>query len=301
MPAIITPVSQYDGALEAPENGDDLDADDLLSGALQPLADRVELAKNASLGALRWAGTMSVSPGGSLTSFSIDLGAISACVIECADGAIRCLDDTATTISQAQIEGGGGTLGAVQQWWYVYAYSTGGGSPALAYEISTTGPTGDLVWKSGSVGTKRYLGCFPTTAAGAPYPLRAVRGRYVYRYSSISGGASLASYTAAQSFTDLDLSGFVPPRVRVAHLLIEVLNGDTDAGDEITARVRTNGDTTSYEGITVPPAAAAGSDNYARGLLYTECVTDSSQLVEVEVSGSSTALSVVVFVRGFCE
>lgn len=232
MSSTLTPVSEYDtsSTLTVPSNGDDLDAD-VVKDVLQLLADRALLAKDAMLGLLLAAESFEVAAGGTLTSFTIALGDIRSVVLECADGVVRSIAATGISITQTSIEGGGGTLGASAQWWYVYLHSASG---TLAYEISTTAPTADLTWKTGSVGTKRYVGCFRTTAAGAPIAVRAHRGRYLYRISDMAANATqvLATGTAG-SFTNVDCSAFVPPHARLAEINAALVPNAVPAGAQM--------------------------------------------------------------------
>lgn len=296
MSSTITPVSQYGGTLTIPSNGDDLDAD-TVAAAFQTVADRAEHLLDATEGAIVWGHKARVAPGGAASgNTGVFVPMVEA--VSILDGSTRRAVQVSGETQLTTTDHHGGVSLSASTWYYVYAFISAG---ALALEISADAPEAGLVWKSGAGRTHRYLFCFRTDGSGVPIPMQMTRGRYVYRYSSIASGYNIAGYTATQAFTDLSLSTILPLHARIAHLLIEAINGDTDAGDELTVRVRTNGDTTGYDGVTVPPAAAGDSDSYARGLLYTECETDASQLVEVEVSGSSGALAVNVFARGFSE
>lgn len=232
MSSTITPVSEYDSSatLTAPANGDDLDAD-VVAAVLQIIADRAEVAKDSVLGTLLCAESFEVAAGGTRTSFTLTLGNIRAAVLECEDGVIRSMAATAISITETSVEGGGGDLTAAAQWWYVYLYSAAG---TLAYEISTTAPTADLTWKTGSVKKKRYVGCFRTTAAGVPIAVRAHRGRYLYRVSDMAANTTrvLATGTAG-SFTDVDCSAFVPPHARFAEINALLVPNAGTAGSQM--------------------------------------------------------------------
>ena len=300
MPSTITTTAEYTATAPTfPVDGEDLAAADV-EATLQTALNRAHYARGGLWGQLLWSGRFAVAPGGTSTVFAVTVGAISSLCVRDATGTWRPYYVAAeTTLTLAHVEGAPAAL-SNSTWYYVYAYSDG--TTTLKFLINTTAPDATGLWQSaGGDALRRYIGCFRTTSGGAPIPVRAVNGRYTYRISSITSAYSITSITSAQAFTDLSLASVVPPHARIAHLLIEAVNGDADAGDELTARVRTNGDTTSYDGITVPPAAVASTDNYARATLYTEIETDSSQVVEVEVSGSSTTLAVSVYARGFQE
>lgn len=298
MSSTITPVSEYDtsSTLTVPSNGDDLDAD-VVKDVLQVLADRAEVANDSVLGTLLWSGAIALTAGGTSTSFTIALGDIRACVLECADGVVRCMSASTITLTQTSVEGGGADLTAAAQWWYIYAYSAAG---TLAYEVSTTAPTSDLTWKTGSVGTKRYIGCFRTTAAGAPIAMRAHRGRYWYRITELGAtDTRVLNAGGATSYTDVDLSSFVPPHARMA---------------EIDAYLAPNtAATTAVGGATLRKNGTAGA-----GLIGFNCgtgtqwpaveravwiETDTSRVIEYQVSTStgSDYPALTLYVYGFME
>jgi autotransporter-associated beta strand protein len=56
----------------------------------------------------------------------------------------------------------------------------------LTYDVSTTAPDAPLTWKTGAVGTHRYLFCFHTSSAGVPLAMQMSRGRYLYRLSALT-------------------------------------------------------------------------------------------------------------------
>lgn len=292
----ITPVDEYDSTLVAPDNGDDLDAA-VIETALQRLGDRAKHLLDATAGLAVWGWSARVSGAGASsgnTGVYVPM--------------VEALSLTSGTKRQAErISGetqlttadhfGGGTLGN-NTWYYVYAYISGG---ALALQISADPPESGLVWKSGAGGTHRYLFGFRTNGSGVPIPMRMSHGRYHWRFSAISSSHSVASYTATQSYTDLSLAAYVPPHARLARLRVTVYNTDTTASHSIAARVRTNGDTTGYDEVYVPPAADTGAENAGRGAADLAIETDSSQVIEVEIAGTSTGFSVGVYARGFEE
>jgi len=224
-----------------------------LAPLFQRLIDNDEFALGAVGARLQWAETFHVEPGGALNSFSITMGAIQF---------ISLVDDGGTSyksffyaggsLTQAKVEGGGGTLGAVAQAWHIYAYNNGG---ALDFEISTTAPRASGAYKNaaGYAGqSRRYLGTFVTDATGAPIPMSMSRGRCLFRRSAIASvtglfaanGLRALDVSAAQPVpTDLGLSARVPSTARAVILDIEVL------GDPIpfpaTLDLFTNADTAS--------------------------------------------------------
>ncbi len=298
MSSVITPVSEYDtsSALTVPSNGDDLDAD-VVKDVLQVISDRAEVAKDSVLGLLLGAESFEVAQGGTRTSFTLTLGNIRAAVLECADGVIRSMAATGISITQTSVEGGGGDLTAAAAWWYVYLYSASG---TLAYEISTTAPTADLTWKTGSVGEKRYVGCFRTTAAGVPIAVRAQGRRYFYRVTDLGAtDTQVLNAGGATSYTDVDCSAFVPPHARMIEL-------DAYLAPNTAA-------TTAIGGATLRKNGAAGA-----GVIGMNCGTgtqwpameralwiegDASRIVEYRVSTSTGTdyPALTLYVYGFVE
>lgn len=143
----------------------------------------------------------------------------------------------------------GGTLSA-DTWYYVYAYIATG---ALALQISADAPEAGLIWKSGAVGTHRYLFCFHTDSAGVALPMRMSRGRYLYRFSAITSTELRALNTTTEvTATDVILarggtSGreLLPPHARVARVRLEVSVTGNHADDQTTATLFTKGDSSA--------------------------------------------------------
>lgn len=264
----------------APEDGDDLDAADSAT-ALQLLANRVAFARFAVEGLLLWSGDFSVAPGGSLTSFSVTVGAILALVAADSASTLRVGTNAATTIGVSKVEGTPGTLGAQARWWYVYGFVKTDGT--VDYAISLTPPDPTRRFKGGDP-TRVYLGCFPTDTTGAPYPLRAMRGRYLYQRSAVTSVLSLTganglrvlSRSAAQSsFTAVDLTPVVPPHARVAMLELTAI-GD-NAPDTATLTVYSDTDTASAG------ATADTLDNHP-AVVRVEMITGANQQVRYKLA-----------------
>ena len=286
MPTTLTETAAFGASVAVPATGEARTAASVAT-PFQELTNRSAAARDGLLGLLSGADVLEVPAGGTLTSFTLSLGNIRGVVLTCGDGATRCLADSTISVTEADIEGGGGTLGAVAQWWHVYAYAA---TTTLAYEISTTAPTADLVWKAGSVGTKRYLGCFPTTGSGAPIALRKCRGRYLYRICDMSANATqvLATGTAG-SFTNVDCSAFVPPHARIAEINAYLLPNAGTAG----AQMRTDGAASSGV-IALSCDANVGVDKTFSIEL------SSSQILEYRIA-SGTPTGLYLDVMGFEE
>ncbi len=196
------------------------------------------------------------------------------------------------TIGAAQIEGGGNLANST--WYYVYARNNSG---TIAFEISTTAPDGPRAIKSGDA-TRRYLGCFPTLSTGAPVPLRASRGRYVYDV----GGSALADMAVittgtATTYASVPCSALVPPHSRVATLNVR---GTLDAGGGVLAsavEVQSYGSTGALSHVLYNGAGPAFA---TLGAVF-EVVLDSSQRAQYKVNGGGDAPAADIYVTGFCE
>jgi hypothetical protein len=275
---ILTPEYTTD-PLTMPENGD---ADDALvvEALLQSLGDRAEMARTALVGQLLWSGDFRIAAGGTLTSFSGTIGAIAALVVADSLGVYRVGSATEKSFTQAEIEGGGGTLGALARWWYVYAYLQTDGT--IDYAISLTPPDSSRRYK-GSDPTRAYLGCFPTTAAGAPIAVQATRGRFVYRLSDLAGGATaVLAGGASSTYVDVNLAGFVPPHAITANL---------------NAYLLPNAAASQFGGMAVRKNGALSSGTHSLSCGYGASAaavdkpitveTDASQVVEYKVTTAS--------------
>ncbi len=304
MTATITPTAKHTGAnITRPVDGEGAYMDGgtaPLAPILQTLADRAQYARGSTWGTLIGGDEFSIDSGGTSTVFTARVNAFEAITIRDSSGVFWPIYTSAdTTWSLADVEGSPANL-SNSTWYYCYLGVTTAG--VLTKQISTTAPGASRKWKSTAVDQQRYIGCFRANGSGAPIPVRAVRGRYLYRFSAAGGhGTAAASYLTTQAFTDLDLSAYLPPHARIVHMHYQLINEDTTSGDEVASAIRTNGETTSSITVQVPHAQAAGLDNASREHLFFEIETDSSQRVEVEVTGSSTSFLVNLFVRGFSE
>ncbi len=294
MTAAITPVSQHDGAtITRAVAGERMMMDGggaPLATILQKLVDRCELAKDAvAFGRAEGASSFSVDPGGSNSSFTVRIGAISR-VVTYRSGTTthKVFSYAGGTIGASKIQGGGNL--ANSDWYYVYAYDNAG---ALDFEISQTEPNANLCIKSGD-STRVYIGCFPTTSAGAPVPLRASRGRYVYRHSgsAVADTRVLASGTATSN-TAVDCAALVPPHSRLATIRAELVN---TAGAINYGWIRTEGDSGADE-IMIALTSVNASTNTA----IFDIETDADQDVAYRVSNNSGAPGLTLWVAGFYE
>lgn len=283
----IIDVSQFTDPVVAPADGDTRNAASV-NVAFQALADRTRLLLDATIVRLVWSGDFSVADGGTLTSFSISVGAIGQLLAADSSADYHVANATAGTVTQAHILGGGGTLGAVAQWWYVYAYVTTLG--AVSYEVTTTAPESSRRCKLADA-TRAYLGCFRTLASGAPLPAQKANGRYLYRASALgSNELRVVNVSTATGATAQSLATLVPPHGRIARLLLSV-SGDVN---QAALSIFYPGDTAAESASCY--AASGGASNQ----IHVDVPTDASQVVDYSLTGTGSP-SGVVRVLGFYE
>lgn len=289
----ITPVPQYDTASLVRTVDGELISD--TSGPapygplLQALADRALYARGGLWGQLLWSGRLAVDPGGSNTVFALKLGAISSVCVKDGSGVWRPYFTAAeTTLTLAHVEGAPANL-SNSTWYYVYAYSDG--TTTLKFLINTTAPDATGLWQSaGGDGQRRYLGCFRTNGSGAPLPVVAHSGRYIYRVSDMAANATQVLAAGTQtSFTNVACTAFVPPHVRVVEINASLVPGASAAG----AQVRMDG----AAGAGVVPLSTSATHSAEKTFAME---LSASQVLEyIITSGAPTGL--YLDVMGFTE
>jgi hypothetical protein len=257
------------------------------------LYDRTAHHEAALVAHLSWSGDFSVA-GSAPNNFTVTLGAINA---------VHLYNSTASvvksygggSITQSKVEGGGGTLGASAQWWYVYAFLNG--SSALDFEISTDPPNASRALKS-TDNTRVYVGCFPTLSTGVPIPVRASRGRYVYNVGeSAVADVSVVAAGSATAYTSVPCSALVPPHARIATL--DVRGTLPLAGGATTSAVlvQSYGSTGAMAHVLHNGTGAALDPS---GVTF-DVVLDSSRRAQYKVAGGANAPLADIYVTGFCE
>lgn len=255
------------------------------------LYDRTAHHEAAVSGALSWNGDFAVDSGGSNSSFTVRIGAINAVNVYGAS-ASKVLAYEGGTIGASKIQGGGNL--ANSDWYYVYAYNNAG---SIDFEISTTEPNASRVLKTGD-NTRVYLGCFPTLSTGAPVPLRASRGRYVYD----AGGSALADMVVlsggtATAYAAVACATLVPSHSRLATLDVSGLL--PVGGGVITSavEVQSYGSTGAFSHILYNGTGAAFEP---RGAVF-DVALDSQQRAQYKVNGGGNAPVATIYVTGFYE
>lgn len=294
MTATITPVSQHDSAtLTRAVAGERMMMDggaSPLATILQKFADRTDFARDAvAFGRAEGAGSFSVDAGGSNSSFTVRIGAISRVVTyRSGTTTYKVFSYAGGTIGASKISGGGNL--ANSDWYFCYAYDNAG---TLDFELSTTEPNANLCIKTGD-STRVYIGCFPTLSTGAPVPLRASRGRYVYRHSgSAVADTRVLNAGTATSNTAVDCAALVPAHSRLATIRAEVTN---TAGAINYAFIRTEGDSGADEiGIALTNVNAS-----TNGAIF-DIETDADQDIAYRVTANSGAPGLTLWVAGFYE
>lgn len=295
MTATITPVSQHDGAtLTRAVAGERVMMDGggaPIATLLQKFADRTDFARDAvAFSRPSWAESLYVASGGSNSSFTIGIGAIShVTTYRSGTTTYKNFAYAGGTIGASKIEGGGNLANST--WYYVYCYDNAG---ALDFEISITAPNANLCTK-GADSTRIYLGCFRTLSTGAPIPVRMKRGRYLYNYSGSAVADTRAlNAQSATSNTAVDLAAWVPPHTQVATIRAEVVS--TSGASINYAYIRTEGESGADEiNIPVPGTFAMSA------VLVLDVITDADQDIAYRVTNIVSAPMLTVHVLGFYE
>lgn len=286
MSTTITEVAEFTETVTVPQDGDARTAASVVTG-FQGVADRTRALRGATQGQFVWSGDFSVAAGGSLTSFSCRVGAIGKLFVADSLGVYRTGSAIESSVTQAKIEGGGGTLGAVARYWYVYAFLTTLG--AVDYAISLTGPSSDKRFKSGDA-TRVYVGCFRTLSTGAPLPAHKVGGCYLYRASALGSNELRAiNVSAATGATNQSLAALVPPHARMAKLTLAATGDSNEAALSIY-----------YPGDTAAASARLYAATGFSASAQVDVATDDSQTVDYAVTGSGSPAA-TVHVAGFYE
>ena len=181
--------------------------------------DDLRALRDALLFELRWSGDFAVS-GSAPNNFTVTIGAISSVFVYDGTGYVP-LAYAGGTINQTAVQGGGGTLGAAADTWYVYVYPSGG---AAAFEISQTAPGASKVFKDGD-NTRRFIGCFLTNGSGVPQAVRACHGEYVYEAQQ-----NVASSLKATSATAVSLATRIPAHARIAKVNLRTYKPNPGTG-----------------------------------------------------------------------
>ena len=298
MSTTVTETAEYSNAAlgSRPQDGDTIYMD---AGAAPQwplwarLYNRTAHHEGALSAHLSWSGDFDVEAGGSASSFTITLGAINAVNLYNASASVV-KAYAGGTIGASKVQGGGATLGASAGWWYVYAFLNSG---SLDFEISTTAPNANRAIKNGDA-TRVYLGCFRTLSTGAPIPVQASRGRYVYDLGDCAvADVRVLSAGAATTFTVVDCSTLVPPHGRIASL-------------DVRAVLPLGGGAAS-SAVEVQKYGAAGAASHivycgAGGALDPTAATfdvrlDASKRAQYKVNGGANAPVVDILVAGFYE
>lgn len=295
MTATITPVSKHDGAtLTRAVAGERVMMDGgsaPVATLLQAFADRCEFAKDATaFSRPAWAESLYVASGGTNSSFTVGIGAISHVqTYRSGTTTHKTYAYAGGTIGASKIEGGGNL--ANSDWYYVYAYDNAG---SLDFEISQTMPNANLCIKNGD-STRIYLGCFPTLSTGAPVPLRMKRGRYVYNFAgSAVADTRVLNAGNATSNTAVDLAGLVPSHTQLATVRAEAVSTTGSANNY--AFLRTEGESGADEiAIPVPSIHAASTTQVL------DIITDADQDVAYRVSNFASSPTLTLSVHGFYE
>lgn len=257
------------------------------------LLDSVQALRDGVLGRLEWSGDFAVA-GSAANNFTVTIGSISCAWVYDGTDYVP-LAYGGGTINQSSVSGGGGTLTAAVDWWHVYIYSNTG---TAAFEISTTAPSDNMVFKSGD-NTRRYLGRFRTNTSGVPLAVRARRGKYVYREHQqiLSGGTDGSPTTVYVRPVSTTEESLVPVGVLLAQIEFAV-TGPSTAGETGTGSVFGGGDS-AEESIAITAPELDGTATVQRVIVDVEL--DSSYRITYQVTASGGTASASAWCRGWYE
>lgn len=198
------------------------------------------------------------------------------------------------SITQTKVEGGGGTLGAAEGWWYIYAYNNAG---SLDWEISQTAPLAARKVKSSS-SQKRYIGAFRADTNGIPMAMRMVRGRAMFRTQQqvATGLVATTPTSVIVRPSGTTESPLLPPHARVAILDFRFKRG-TDASTK-AANIYGAG-SSSHVNLEIT-GEDLGGVSYTRQVVA-DVETDSSRQFMYALSSATGTAQLEAFSRGWLE
>lgn len=192
----------------------------------------------------------------------------------------------------------GGTILTGAQWYYIYAYVSGG---ALAFEVSITPPEQNFFhWKNGASFTHRYLGAFTCTNTGVPLPFYQLRGEHRYAFDEVTatGANSLVPWgaIAGPGTTNQSLVARIPPLSRPVRTILRLEGVNADAG--LVQQFSIASTTAAFGGTVVNPRLYAMAPlQYVQD----EIVLDPSAAGSVDVACSSADVTVTMYCVGWID
>ena len=305
MSSSYSPTAEFTSSTTVLADGEAANATNL-NAAPKKALDRAAFLRDATDGLLVWAHKARVATGGTSNgNFAVYVPPIEA---------VSLLDGTTwkafTLATETQLTSsshfGSGTL-APDTNYYVYATVSAG---ALTFEVSTTAPEAGLIWKTGAVGTHRYLFTFHTSSANVALPMQMTRGRYLYRLSGITSTELRALNTSsAVGATDVILaragvSGreLLPAHARIARLLSEVTAAGNHIDDTVQVSYGMNGDLGTGAAFIHRVYGPSSATNQA----VFECECDSARTIDYSITlsntdGANPTTTANLFVIGFEE
>jgi hypothetical protein len=200
------------------------------------------------------------------------------------DRALPAKTETAVSIAGAA---------APSTWVRVFAYASSG---AIAYEASATGLDTSGLWKSGAVGTHRYVGCVYVAADGTMHKFKMHNGVYTYQRSAnlAAWEGLIALGPGATAWSTLALAAVFPPHVTTGRGKLYGTNSSTTL--DASVELRTMGDTTHYEQMVLQSGESGRANN---GALPVDLITDANRDMQYQVTNGFASLSLDVL--GFTE
>lgn len=188
-------------------------------------------------------------------------------------------------------------------WWYLYAVNSG--TDTVSYTLSDDSPEDEFIFKDGDPDSRYVCSVYCTNNtlhSERILPFRKVGNRVTYRWTG--GGLTSDTFRAlnvgvATTATDVDLTAWVPPRVRMVHLRLEISSATINTA--YIAKVSPKGD--------APPSGTASDSQLFNYAIFT--YTGQSAVIEapcecdidgfVQYRNNSANVSTYLHVRGYEE
>jgi len=187
---------------------------------------------------------------------------------------------------------------SIGQWYYVYAYNSfdkANFDSGVSYEVSTLGPSNDLIYKGGD-NTRLYLCSVFATSATSVRPFCFSNGSYTWRISAMVCTAVLAGGTTT-SFTNVNLLDWIAPHCSMAMLDIFYTNPALSEG---SFALRTNGDSLDAYSANYVNTSSGTTSDYVWPVRI-EADSSSNKVIQYKITVVGGTPSLSLLMTGFLE
>ena len=247
----------------------------------------VNWLSSASYGALVWGGCCHSDGDGTAGVPAVHIDSIESVTVS--NATLKAVGPHTIVLADYDPAGAGYPLGALaaNEWYFVYIGYVGGLTTwqfSLAFPSDTAGGGTQKFWKTGAIGTLRYLQAFRTDAAGVPLPFFSSGTAYYWRRSAYSFGSVAVFGGNALSNTTLALQLLVHP---LANFVILELSGiNTSATNQYGQLFTAHTDVYAGARIDVPANTTI--------TIQVEMQCTTSQTIDYMVSNASLTLAIKI-------